>query len=319
MENQQSSTTPWPALGQKSNRNVPQFNNNPQPTWVRPNLPISQISQSNKLLQNLRDDASNIPKPVPQNPTNIHTANALNSKGPAAPNSTPINSNLNQNSNLLNRNSNPMNSNSNPVNHNSNPINTKQQMNNPQNPFPPLPSPRPTSTNLQDKNKDINNHQIPQNPVGPPTTSKPNAWKVPPGNQSVSLGDIFKIPSYNPGWNSPSSTTLKPLTSTQRQRVPVAASSADQREDEELKDFTESLLKKDVNNAAKFVSVNYQKKTSSGSKTDQAPEPYVSKQNLFNILKDISKSELLLQVYNKCIIIVLDYLKSSRTHTLFRL
>lgn len=43
--------------------------------------------------------------------------------------------------------------------------------------------------------------------------------------------------------------------------------------DAELQLMSEELLKKDVNNAAKFVTINYQEKTSSFSKEDKAPQP----------------------------------------------
>lgn len=43
--------------------------------------------------------------------------------------------------------------------------------------------------------------------------------------------------------------------------------------DDELRDFSETLLSKDVNNAAKYVTINLQKMTSSRSTVDEAPLP----------------------------------------------
>ncbi|KAJ9601547.1 hypothetical protein L9F63_000290, partial [Diploptera punctata] len=45
--------------------------------------------------------------------------------------------------------------------------------------------------------------------------------------------------------------------------------------DKELQAFTEELLKKDVNNAAQYVRINYQGKTKSSSTKDEAPEPLI--------------------------------------------
>lgn len=46
-------------------------------------------------------------------------------------------------------------------------------------------------------------------------------------------------------------------------------------DDNDLRDFSEALLSKDVNNAASYVIANYQSKTTSRSTTDEAPLPYV--------------------------------------------
>jgi hypothetical protein len=41
----------------------------------------------------------------------------------------------------------------------------------------------------------------------------------------------------------------------------------------ELQTFTDELLKKDINNAAQYVRINYQGRTKSSSTRDEAPEP----------------------------------------------
>lgn len=44
-------------------------------------------------------------------------------------------------------------------------------------------------------------------------------------------------------------------------------------DDNELRDFSETLLSKDTNNAAKYITINVQKMTSSRSTVDEAPLP----------------------------------------------
>lgn len=46
--------------------------------------------------------------------------------------------------------------------------------------------------------------------------------------------------------------------------------------DLELQTLSEELLRKDVNNAAKYVTINYQEKTTSQSKDDKAPNPFLT-------------------------------------------
>ncbi|KAG6458709.1 hypothetical protein O3G_MSEX010998 [Manduca sexta] len=88
------------------------------------------------------------------------------------------------------------------------------------------------------------------------------------------------------GSNKPAQPTLatpKPTT-----RVPVLPSailnnnrntnrwSSSAPTDEELQILSEDLLKKDTNNAAKYITVNYQEKTTSQSKDDKAPLPLLT-------------------------------------------
>lgn len=41
----------------------------------------------------------------------------------------------------------------------------------------------------------------------------------------------------------------------------------------EIQEISEALLRKDTNNAAKYITVNYQGRTTSGARTDEAPLP----------------------------------------------
>lgn len=52
-----------------------------------------------------------------------------------------------------------------------------------------------------------------------------------------------------------------------------AVKNIQQSEDEELREFSEALLRKDTNNAANFITINYQSKTTSRSLVDEAPLP----------------------------------------------
>lgn len=74
------------------------------------------------------------------------------------------------------------------------------------------------------------------------------------------------IPPTRPGL--PSSTLNK------NQNTPAISSGP--ATDLELQTLSEELLRKDVNNAAKFVTINYQEKTTSQSKDDKAPGPLLT-------------------------------------------
>lgn len=116
--------------------------------------------------------------------------------------------------------------------------------------------------------------QQPNQPQGPSSNSQVS-------NQNINLADILKGPSHSPGWNIPVSSTTKTPSSGPGQLPqqppshsnPTYLSGQDAKDDNELKDFSENLLKKDVNNAAKYVTINYQHKTSSRSSNDEAPQP----------------------------------------------
>lgn len=111
--------------------------------------------------------------------------------------------------------------------------------------FPPLP----TQPNKQ------------QPTVAP---SLPNAWGKPPG---IASGPTPKPQSFFPQAPS-SSTTKKPQVVSQTSTVsggPVT--------DAELLTLSESLFSKDIYNAFKFVTVNYQGRTQSSARTDEASQP----------------------------------------------
>lgn len=113
--------------------------------------------------------------------------------------------------------------------------------------FPALPTPPGSQIPIHS--------EVIQPPSGS-TIQTSYANKVVGGITTKSPLVIPKIPSTGP-FNSGSSTTEKP---------------EDGPTDNELREFSEALLKKDVNNAAKYVTINIQGKTTSSSKNDEAPQ-----------------------------------------------
>lgn len=104
-------------------------------------------------------------------------------------------------------------------------------------------------------------------------------WPALGGNNN-----FYQPVSLSPAWVRPVSNS----TTTQRNfssgthfnnRVNHTSSGHVPREngndvtDEELRDFFENLLENDVNNAARFVTINFQSKTTSRSQIDEAPLP----------------------------------------------
>lgn len=113
----------------------------------------------------------------------------------------------------------------------------------------------------------------------PPTTSTP--WPI--------LGQRNHLKSINPPWVRPQTSTKAPpwvrlpLQSSaignernqqqQQQFAEFPAPSGTEATDDELREFSEELLNRDVNNAAKYVEVRFQGKTTSRSMNDAAPQP----------------------------------------------
>ncbi|XP_063921206.1 endoribonuclease CG2145-like isoform X2 [Zophobas morio] len=69
--------------------------------------------------------------------------------------------------------------------------------------------------------------------------------------------------------------------------------------DDDLKQFSENLLDKDVNNAAKYVTINLQSKTTSRSDRDEAPLPLLS---IDKEAFSIASIEKMLQLHNNYIV-----------------
>lgn len=85
------------------------------------------------------------------------------------------------------------------------------------------------------------------------------------------------MPNYTPGWNYHDSGTTPKISfsGTYHENKQPTTTNTDGELDNQLRTFSENLLSKDVNNAAKNVKINFQGKTTSRSQIDEAPLPYV--------------------------------------------
>lgn len=139
-------------------------------------------------------------------------------------------------------------------------------------PWPELGQKRPNANTKPQSTINVNtrpNSQYIQQPIQNSYASIAN------NNKQISAGLIQNEKSTESSSIGPKSTEA---TSSPKK---TSSPSPNLNEDEELFQFAEELLQKDTNNAVKYVNVNYQGKTSSSSKVDQAQLP------LLDISKDI--------------------------------
>lgn len=131
------------------------------------------------------------------------------------------------------------------------------------------------------------NRQISTNPTTPPLKPTPSKPTLPP-NKPLSYADAVgpkspipapskiasspSLPSGDRKKDSASSTGPTSNTEKVEENENVSFSEGDATDDE-LRDFSEMLLRKDVNNAMKFVTLNLQGMTTSRSSNDEAPLP----------------------------------------------
>lgn len=121
-------------------------------------------------------------------------------------------------------------------------------------------------------------------PGGPPSPG--NAPSATPGKLPSTIapapGPGRAPTSISPGNLPKSAQSLRPISLGEDRdkpdrpgpAQPAAGAAANELvSDIELKDVSEAMFRKDTNNAAKYITVNYQGKTSSFSKTDLAPQP----------------------------------------------
>ncbi|XP_072942616.1 uncharacterized protein [Epargyreus clarus] len=123
--------------------------------------------------------------------------------------------------------------------------------------------------------------------TGPKMTPKPMSYS------DILSGSNKNQPPPSPGQKLglPNSSGVKPPATntvnvpTPKPNTPVLPSSLANTNtnnnkngpsDIELQTLSEELLRKDVNNAAKYVTVNYQEKTTSFTKEDKAPQPLLT-------------------------------------------
>lgn len=87
--------------------------------------------------------------------------------------------------------------------------------------------------------------------------------------QSVTTAKPIRAPS-SPG--SRPGTPVLP-SSIVNNNHPATSNSMNAVTDAELQVLSEELLRKDTNNAARYITINYQEKTTSQSTEDKAPQP----------------------------------------------
>ncbi|XP_041975323.1 poly(U)-specific endoribonuclease homolog isoform X2 [Aricia agestis] len=130
-----------------------------------------------------------------------------------------------------------------------------------------------------------NKQTLPSTPKSPNAPGKPLSF----GNvvsESNNRGNVSPTPtSFTPGSpTKPATSGLVPANSPKKPVLPSSILSNINNQgsknsgptDAELQTLSEELLKKDTNNAAKYVTINYQEKTTSSSKDDKAPLPLLT-------------------------------------------
>uniref|UniRef100_S4P3D5 Poly(U)-specific endoribonuclease-like protein n=1 Tax=Pararge aegeria TaxID=116150 RepID=S4P3D5_9NEOP len=99
----------------------------------------------------------------------------------------------------------------------------------------------------------------------------PNTGVVPSLPTASTPGKPHSTPNMNQFNNRPTSSALPSSLANNNQ-----VANSNNPSDVELQTVSEELLRKDVNNAAKFITVNYQGKTTSQSKDDKAALPLLT-------------------------------------------
>lgn len=89
-------------------------------------------------------------------------------------------------------------------------------------------------------------------------------WNRVSNQQSQSV-NVPSNPTFSSGSRAVNSGSNTGVQRQQSQNATV--------QDEELREFSENLLQRDTNNAAQYVTINYQAKTTSRSQVDEAPLP----------------------------------------------
>lgn len=254
------------------------------PTTTKPTTPASAVKLLiNKFNSGATDGERQVPVIRPNNgpSTNINRQSSVG-----------INSNSNQNPNPG------------PA------IPTRQQPGGPsihnQRPLAPAPAPAPAGQPSAPTREEFFGLPKKGDPVPTAATPKPISWSSvvsgnskpggPPSAGHVPSSTPGKLPGIaapapgpgraptgiSPGNVPKSAQSLRPISLGEDRNRPqslgpaqpaAGAAAKELVSDAELKDVSEALFRKDTNNAAKYITVNYQGKTSSFSKTDLAPQP----------------------------------------------
>ncbi|XP_014367041.2 endoribonuclease CG2145-like isoform X1 [Papilio machaon] len=94
-----------------------------------------------------------------------------------------------------------------------------------------------------------------------------------PSSPTQTTPPVHKPTVPSSGKNTPATVPVLPSTIVNNKNQGSASNIAT---DAELQAISEELLKKDTNNAARYVTINYQEKTTSSSKEDKASQPLLN-------------------------------------------
>lgn len=122
-----------------------------------------------------------------------------------------------------------------------------------------------TPNSSQNNVNNIRNQNSPVNFITSPRTTTNINNKCNNVNVNFLNNERTNVPSGPTRGGQPNNTTINLDNSKNQNKGDV--------NDDELRDFSETLLSKDTNNAAKYVTINLQKMTSSRSTVDEAPLP----------------------------------------------
>ncbi|GBP28131.1 Poly(U)-specific endoribonuclease homolog [Eumeta japonica] len=116
--------------------------------------------------------------------------------------------------------------------------------------------------------------------------------------QGTTKAPSSSVASRNPTTNRPTSPVL-PSTIVNQSNRNGQNTNSNEPTDVELQNLSEELLRKDTNNAARYVTVNYQAKTTSQDKADKAPSPLLTVSNAAWNIPTIQKFIPLLDNYER--------------------
>ncbi|KOB52352.1 Poly(U)-specific endoribonuclease-like protein, partial [Operophtera brumata] len=133
-----------------------------------------------------------------------------------------------------------------------------------------------TNKNTQGSTSTTSFTKTTPSPSVPPSPTKPMSFSdILTGSKAPSTPSTTPKPSTRVPVNTPTTRPVLPSSIVNKNQNTPAISSGPAT-DLELQTLSEELLRKDVNNAAKYVTVNYQEKTTSHSQDDRAPGPLLT-------------------------------------------
>ncbi|XP_025833418.1 poly(U)-specific endoribonuclease homolog [Agrilus planipennis] len=295
----------WPELGQSSRRNSHISTSTQNSLTNRQNTPISSPWDSPRSTSSTKSSPLH---PKPNKPSFASVAFINNERGDgqvAPPQSGSISPTSNHNTN--NNNPSPQSSTRSPTNNspplhptNNRPPSPQSSVQSPTNNNPPSPqlgTASPTNNRSPSPQSPINNrpssHGSTTSHVSnirnnkPSSQSSPQSWPRPPANPQSHLKPISAS-----GNKKPETVDINEDDVTNRQQTNPT-------EDQELREFSENLLRKEINSAMNTITVNYQGQTTSRSLKDEAPLPLIA---VTNGTFKIATIELLRPLYDNYIL-----------------